>query len=94
MLHIEDKSHKKGVADLTVDGILNASSLPTLKKIIEKKLSDNKTIRLQLAGIIHCDRIGISFLREYRDKVVLEGLSEFLNMEMHANIHNSDKKDR
>ena len=87
MLHIEDKSHKKGFADLKVDGILNASSLPTLKKIIESKLSDNAKIRLQLAGVIHCDRNGIVFLRHYQDKVILEGLSEFLRLEMCNNIN-------
>ena len=82
MLHIEDKSQKKGFSDLKIDGILNASALPTITKIIEKALLDKKKIRLQLSGIIHCDRNGIRFLREYRNKVVLDGLSEFLRMEM------------
>ncbi len=92
MLHIEDKSLKKGFTDLKVDGILNASSLPTLRKIIEKKLSDKKKVRLQLSGIIHCDRNGIHFLRQYQDKVVLDGMSEFLRMEMRTKIGDPDKK--
>jgi hypothetical protein len=82
MLHIQDKSDTPGFADLAVDGILNASSLPILKNLIEKKISKNKKVRLQLGGIIHCDRMGIHFLKEYQDKIVLDGMSEFLKMEM------------
>jgi hypothetical protein len=90
MLHIEDKSNNTGFTDLKVDGVLNASSLPTLKKIIEKKLSAKKKIRLRLAGIIHCDRNGIYFLRQYQNRVDLDGLSEFLRMEMCAKNINAD----
>lgn len=82
MLHIEDMSHRMGFADLKVDGILDMSSLPVLKNIVEKKLSGRKRVRLQLAGVIHCDRSGIHFLRQVRDKVALDGMSEFLKMEI------------
>lgn len=82
MLRIQDKSDTAGFADLSVDGVLDASTLPILKSLIEKKISKNKKVRLQLAGIIHCDRMGIHFLKEYQDKIALEGMSEFLKMEI------------
>jgi hypothetical protein len=94
MLHIEDKSNTSDLVDLKVDGILNASSLPTLKKLIEEKLSKNKKVRLQLAGIIHCDRNGIYFLRKYQDKVVLDGMSEFLKMEILAETDHTATKEQ
>ena len=84
MFHIEDVSNRKGLSDLKVDGILNASSLPTLVKIIETKLSLGQAVRLRLGGIIHCDRTGIHFLRQYQDKVTLDGLSEFLKIQIRA----------
>ena len=93
MLHIEDKSINTDFTDLKVDGVLNASSLPTLKKIIEKKLSAKKKIRLRLAGIIHCDRNGIYFLRQYQNRIDLDGLSEFLRMEIRAKAYNADKNE-
>ncbi|MFO7964110.1 MAG: hypothetical protein R6U50_09340 [Desulfobacterales bacterium] len=81
MLHIVDKSGRNDVLNLKVDGILNASSLPVLKKVIEKALLEKKQIRLQLSGLIHCDRCGIEFLRHYRHKIDLYGMSDFLKME-------------
>jgi ABC-type transporter Mla MlaB component len=82
MLHIKNQSDMAELVLLKVDGILNASSLPTLKALIEKKHSQKKKIRLDLGGVIHSDRSGIVFLRQWQDRIEMLGMSEFLKLEL------------
>ena len=82
MIHIKEIfSNSKSVA-IKVDGILNADSLSTLQAVIQRNLKTKRNIRLHLDGIMHVDREGADFLRKHRRQIALEGLSEFLKLEL------------
>ncbi|MBW1911571.1 MAG: hypothetical protein JRI43_00105 [Deltaproteobacteria bacterium] len=82
MIYIKKKYPDEHTVELVVDGMLNKISIPPLKQIIEKGLFENRTVCLQLDGIMHADREGINFLRRIKTKVIMEGMSDFLRLQI------------
>jgi len=82
MIYIQEKTLGSDSIVIKVDGVLNYKSVQILKEILIKNGKTNKQLVLQLGGITHVDRFGKDLLWEYRDKVVLKGLPDYLQSEI------------
>ena len=82
MIYIKKNYPDDNTVQLAVDGMLNKASIPPLEQIIDKSLFGNRTVCLQMGGIMHADREGINFLRRIKTKVIMEGMSDFLRLQI------------
>ena len=82
MIHIKENRRSASAVDIKVDGILDTDSVATLETVLQRNLTLNKDILLQLQGIIHIDRDGMDFLKKHRNRIARKGLSEFMRLEL------------
>jgi len=86
MIYIQVKTLGSDSIRIKVDGVLNYKSIQALKDVLTRNEKTNKQVVLQLGGITHVDRFGKDLLRAYRNKVVMEGLPEFILSEISTDI--------
>ena len=82
MIHIEEKFTNDNSVSIHVDGIIDNESLDSLIEVMQINLKEKMQITLNLAGLMHVDQAGKAYLKKYRNKVMFEGLSEFLKLEI------------
>ena len=82
MFYINESHNEPDIVSINVDGILDGNSIQTLLEIMNRNLDNDKQVILDLGGIMHVDRKARETLRQYRDRISLKGLSEFLRMEI------------
>jgi len=85
MIHIYVKKLNYNSVIIKADGVLNYKSIAILEEVLTRN-KNYKKIFLQLGKISHFDRSGKDFLRVYRNKVIMEGIPDFLRAEININI--------
>jgi len=81
MIYIDEKISDEFVT-IKVDGILNYASLGVLEQVMRRNLEAEKRIKLDLEGLTYADRDGTNLLKSYKSRVTMEGLPEFMKMEI------------
>jgi hypothetical protein len=82
MIHITEEPNGSDSVTIKAAGRMDADSAKTLEVVIERNLEAKQNVNLQLEGITHIDRDGTDFLRRHRNRIILEGLSEFVKLEL------------
>ena len=89
MIRIQETFPEENAAAIGVDGRLDQESLQTLKDVCLRHLKKKRKITLHLEGLSHIDKEATGFLKEIRKEITLEGIPEFLKLE----IEDSKKND-
>jgi ABC-type transporter Mla MlaB component len=89
MIRIRETFPEVNATAIGVDGRLDRESLPILKTVCLRHLKKKRKITLHLEGLSHIDKEARGFLKEIQEELTLEGLPEFLKLE----IEDSKKSD-
>ncbi len=87
MILIKEFKPDKISVEIQIEGKLDRESIPTLKEVCQFYLDSGpiKNITLEMHGLRSIGIEGKIYLKEIKDKVCLEGLPEFLRMELCEN---------
>ncbi len=69
VIRIEEIEKDNGSIEIKVDGVLDGNSRELLDKICRDYLENEKSVILNMEGVIHISREGREYLREIRDAV-------------------------
>lgn len=71
----------EGNLEITVDGWLSGSDVPTLRHEVDRRRGGHGTITLDLTGLRHVDEAGLQLLNDLRAEAVqLRAGSPFIRM--------------
>ena len=71
MIYIREEFCDSHSVVIVADGILDSSSVPTLRNLCERHLEEHKKVLLRLEGLIRVSREGGQFLQEIQQKVTI-----------------------
>ena len=71
MIYIKEEFCDSNSVVIVADGILDSSSVQTLRNLCERHLEEHKKVLLRLEGLIRVSREGGKFLQEIQQKVTI-----------------------
>ena len=80
MIYIREEFCDSNSVVIVADGILDSSSVPTLRNLCEHHLEEHKKVLLRLEGLIRVSREGGQFLQEIEQKVTIVDLSRLTEL--------------
>ena len=81
MIHIKENDLNDNTIAIEVDGVLDQGAVPVLKSVCDRLLSGNRSVILDLEGVDWVTREGRAFLNSMPEKISIENLPEFMNIQ-------------
>jgi hypothetical protein len=81
MIHIKEHFQTGDSVTLEVDGVLDQGAIPILRDLCDRHLRGEKTVLLDLEGVLHITREGRGFLHEMEKRIGIVNLPEFVRLE-------------
>jgi len=81
MIHIKEHFQRQDSVTLEVGGILDQGAVPILRDLCDRHLKGERSVLLDLEGVVHITREGRGFLHEVREKIGIVNLPEFVRLE-------------
>ena len=84
MIHIKENVMDKRTVTIEVAGVLDQGAISVLESVCERHLTGEKSVLLDLEGLVHITREGIGFLHGIHQRVNIKNLPEFVKLENHV----------
>ena len=81
MIFLKETFLEDGTVSIQIEGRLDSHSISSLRDLCAGHLGE-KNLRLNLDKVDRIDRDGLDYLRSIKKKVLLEGLSRYLTLEL------------
>ncbi|MBT4643814.1 MAG: hypothetical protein HOC09_33855 [Deltaproteobacteria bacterium] len=82
MIFIKETFSEDGGVSIQIEGQLDSDSIPSLRDMCADHLSHERVIRLNLEKVDRIDRESLDYLRSVQTQVCLEGLNQYIRLEL------------
>ena len=82
MIYIKETFSEDGEVSIQIEGGLDNAAIPSLRDLCADHLGKKRKIRLNLKKVNRIDQESLAFLKSIRREVHLEGLNQYLKLEL------------
>jgi len=82
MIFIKETFSGDGEVSIQIEGVLDSASIPSLRDLCADHLSMKRKLRLNLDKVNRIDGESLNYLRSIRKQVRMEGLNQYLKLEL------------
>ena len=82
MIYFKETFAESGDVLIRIEGELNNAAMPVLRDLCAGHLGKKRKLRINLEDVNRIDNESLAYLKSIRSQVRLEGLSQYLKLEL------------